>query len=161
MHGRPITQSLGGNTAVAWAQRYSLYQVNQISFDDFAKTYTAFYLKNGLTDFLEQQRDWRRGMQRNEQYLAGIRGRAILATDAAATAATPDAQAAAAREAESAWVRYRAITASRQIWDELNHARQLDLVKRDTLPENFVPPYEYSTNVLAKIRQRIRAEQTP
>lgn len=150
--------TLGGNTAVTWAQRYSLYQVNQISFDDFAKTYTEFYLKNGLEDFMEQQRDWRRGMQRNEQYLAGIRGRAILADQAAGAAADADAQSAAELDAESAWVRYRAITASRQIWGELNHARQMDLVKRDKLPEGFVGPYEYSSNVLAKIRARIRAE---
>ena len=150
--------TLGGNTAVTWAQRYSLYQVNQISFEDFAKTYTEFYLKNGLEDFLEQQRDWRRGMQRNEQYLAGIRGRAILADQAAAGAADADAQSAAGLDAESAWVRYRAITASRQIWGELNHARQMDLVKRDKLPEGFVGPYEYSTNVLAKIRARLRDE---
>lgn len=150
--------TLGGNTAVTWAQRYSLYQVNQISFDDFAKTYTEFYLKNGLEDFMEQQRDWRRGMQRNEQYLAGIRGRAILADQAAAAGAGADEQSAAALDAESAWVRYRAITASRQIWGELNHARQIDLVKKDKLPEGYVGPYEYSTNVLAKIRARLRAE---
>jgi len=150
--------TLGGNTAVTWAQRYSLYQVNQISFDDFAKTYTEFYLKNGLEDFMEQQRDWRRGMQRNEQYLAGIRGRAILADEAAAAATNADEKAADEIDAESAWVRYRAITASRQIWGELNHARQMDLVKKDKLPEGYVGPYEYSSNVLAKIRARIRAE---
>ena len=108
---------------------------------------------------MEQQRDWRRGMQRNEQYLAGIRGRAILADQAAAAAPTPEEKAAAELDAESAWVRYRAITASRQIWGELNHARQLDLITRDQLPEGFVGPYEYSPAVLAKIRERIRAEK--
>ena len=153
--------TLGGNTAVTWAQRYSLYQVNQISFDDFAKEYTEYYIRTGLEDFLEQQRDWRRGIQRNEQYLAGIRGRAILADLAADAAPTPEERAAAALDAESAWVRYRAITASRQIWGELNHARQLDLVTRDKLPDGFVGPYEYSSNVLAKIRQRLREEARP
>ena len=153
-----VNFTLGGNTAVTWAQRYSLYQVNQISFEDFAKTYTPFYLKEGLKDFLEQQRDWRRGMQRNEQYLAGIRGRAILADEAAATATHADEKAADETEAESAWVRYRAITASRQVWDELNHARQMDLVNRDKLPPGYVGPYEYSANVLEKIRARVRAQ---
>jgi raffinose/stachyose/melibiose transport system substrate-binding protein len=153
--------TLGGNTAVTWAQIYSLYQVNQLSFAKFAERYTQYCLREGLKDFLEQQRDWRRGMQRNEQFLAGIRGQAILADQAAAAAPTPAAQAAAAREAESAWVRYRAITASRQIWGELNHARQMDLVKRDQLPAGFVAPYEYSSNVLAKIRRRIREEAKP
>ena len=156
-----VNFNLGGNTAVTWGQIYSLYQVNQISLDEFAKRFTAYYLKNGLTDFLEQQRDWRRGMQRNEQYLAGIRGRAILADQAADAAADAAEQSAAELDAESAWVRYRAITASRQIWGELNHARQMDLVNRDKLPEGFVGPYEYSSNVLAKIRQRLREEARP
>ena len=156
-----VNFNLGGNTAVTWGQIYSLYQVNQISLDEFAQRFTAYYLKNGLTDFLEQQRDWRRGMQRNEQYLAGIRGRAILADEATAAAATPEEKTAGARDAESAWVRYRAITSSRQIWGELNHARQMDLVKRDKLPDGFVGPYEYSSNVLAKIRQRLREEARP
>lgn len=153
--------TLGGNTAVAWSQRYSLYQVNQISFDDFARTYTEFYLQEGLKDYMEQQRDWRRGMQRNEQYLAGIRGSAILADSAAAAAQTPEDKAAAELDAESAWVRYRAITSSRQIWGELNHARQLDLITRDKLPDGYVGPYEYSTNVLARIRARLRSEEKP
>ena len=153
-----VNFNLGGNTAVTWGQIYSLYQVNQISLGEFAQRFTAYYLKNGLTDFLEQQRDWRRGMQRNEQYLAGIRGRAILADEATAAAATPEEKTAGARDAESAWVRYRAITSSRQIWGELNHARQMDLVKRDKLPEGYVGPYEYSSNVLAKIRARLREE---
>ena len=154
-----VNFNLGGNTAVTWGQIYSLYQVNQISLDEFAKRFTEYYLKNGLTDFMEQQRDWRRGMQRNEQYLAGVRGRAILATEEAAASQTPEAEAAAQLDATSAWVRYRAITSSRQIWGELNHARQMDLVQRDKLPEGFVGPYEYSSNVLAKIRERIRAEK--
>ncbi len=156
-----INFNLGGNTAVTWGQIYSLYQVNQISFADFATRFTDYYLQNGLKDFLEQQRDWRRGMQRNEQYLAGIRGRAILADDAAAAATDPAAKAAAELDAASAWVRYRAITASRQIWGELNHARQVDLITRDHLPPDYVAPYEYSPAVLAKIRERIRAEVAP
>ena len=150
--------TLGGNTAVTWAQKYSLYQVNQISLEDFSKEFTEYYLKYGLDDFFEQQKDWRRGIQRNEQYLAGIRGRAILADNAAAAAQTPDEKAAAEKEAESAWVRYRAITSSRQIWGELNHARQVDLITRDAPPKGLVGPYEYSPAVLDKIRKRLRAE---
>jgi hypothetical protein len=145
-----VNFNLGGNTAVTWSQLYSLYQVNQISFADFARRFTGFYLKHGLADFREQQRDWRRGMQRNEQFLAGIRGRAILA-DLAADAP----------EAASAWVRYRAITASRQIWGELNHARQTALVNQDQLPAGFTAPYEYSPAVLDQIRARLRPEAAP
>jgi len=150
--------NLGGNTAITWAQKYSLYQVNQISLEDFGAEFSEFYIKNGLDDFMEQQKDWRRGMQRNEQYLAGIRGRAILADNAAASAATDEELAAAEADAVSAWVRYRAITSSRQIWGELNHARQFDLIMRDELPNGGIGPYEYSPDVIEKIRVRLRKE---
>jgi len=149
--------NLGGNTAVTWMQKYSLYQVNQISLEDFGTEFAEYYLKYGLDDFMEQQKDWRRGMQRNEQYLAGIRGRAILADNAAASAQTDEELTAAETDAVSAWVRYRAITSSRQIWGELNHARQMDLITRDT-PPDAVGPYEYSPEVIEKIRARLREE---
>ena len=154
-----INFALGGNTTVTWGQQFDLYKVNQATKKEFAEKFTKYYLENGLKDFLEQQRDWRRGIQRNEQYLAGIRGRAILADQRAASATDPAEKAEAAREAESAWVRYRAITASRQIWGELNHARQLRLVNQDALPEDFVGPYEYSPKVLAAVRDRLAQEQ--
>ena len=156
-----INFALGGNTTVTWGQQFDLYKVNQATKKEFAEKFTKYYLENGLKDFLEQQRDWRRGIQRNEQYLAGIRGRAILADQRAASATDPAEKAEAAREAESAWVRYRAITASRQIWGELNHARQLRLVNQDALPDDFVGPYEYSPKVLAAVRDRLSKEPSP
>lgn len=136
----PIT--LGGETMVKWGQVFSAYQVKQMSYDDMAKEYTAFYLENGMKDFLEQQRDWRRGMHQNERFLADIRSRAL---------------AAAGDEATSAWVKYRALTTSRQIWTELNHSRQLKLINEGpTL--GTVGPYEYSEKVLKKIRKRVMEE---
>jgi raffinose/stachyose/melibiose transport system substrate-binding protein len=154
-----VSFSLGGNTSVTWGQQYSLYQVNQISFDDFAEKFTKYYIKNGLQDFLEQQRDWRRGMQRNEQYLAGIRARAILADDALAQAKTDEERQARAIDAESAWVRYRAITYARQLWSEINHARSVAQINQTELPEGWRGPYEYSDRVLEAIRARIAAEE--
>ena len=156
-----INFALGGNTTVTWGQQLDLYKVNLCTKKEFADKFTKYYLENGLKDFLEQQRDWRRGIQRNAQYLAGIRGRAILADSRAAEAEDEAERAEAAKEAESAWVRYRAITASRQIWGELNHARQLRLVNQDSLPEGFVGPYEYSPKVLAAVRERLEKESAP
>lgn len=153
-----INFALGGNTTITWGQQLDLYKVNQVGKEKFAEDFTKYYLKHGLADFLEQQRDWRRGIQRNEQYLAGIRGRAILADEEAATTEDPAEREAAEKEAESAWVRYRAITSSRQIWGELNHARQLQLINKDEMPEGYVGPYEYSDKVKAKIRARLAAE---
>ncbi len=153
-----INFALGGNTTITWGQQLDLYKVNQVGKEKFAEDFTKYYLKHGLADFLEQQRDWRRGIQRNEQYLAGIRGRAILADEEAATTEDPAEREEAEKEAESAWVRYRAITSSRQIWGELNHARQLQLINKDEMPEDYVGPYEYSDKVKEKIRARLKAE---
>ena len=150
-----INFALGGNTTITWGQQLDLYKVNQVSKEKFAEDFTKYYLKNGLNDFLEQQRDWRRGIQRNEQYLAGIRGRAILADQRAATATDPAEREEARTEAESAWVRYRAITAARQIWGELNHARQVKLINQTEFPEDYVGPYEYSPKVMRHIRETI------
>ena len=136
-----INFALGGNTTVAWGQQLDLYKVNQASKEQFAETFTKYYLANGLKDFLEQQKDWRRGIQRNDQYLAGIRGRAMLADERAAKATDPEEAEKARREAESAWVRYRAITASRQIWGELNHARQLRTIYAEEAPNGGIGPY--------------------
>lgn len=133
---------LGGETATRWMQLYSLYQVNQISYDDLVDTFELFYKEQGYKDFLEQQRDWRRGMHQNERFLAGIRARAFMAEGP---------------EAESAWVKYRALTTSRQIWNEISHERQIKLIEKG--PDlTAVGPYEYSSRVLEKIRERIRTE---
>jgi hypothetical protein len=121
-------------------QLYSSYQVNQISYDELVNQFEPFYKEQGLKDFMEQQRDWRRGMQRNEQFLASIRARALAAEG---------------EEATSAWVKYRALTTSRQIWSELGHSRQVKLLEQgpDT---GAVGPYEYSTAVMEKIEKRVK-----
>lgn len=133
---------LGGETAIRWGQLFSLFQVGKIDYDGLVAQYAPFYLETGLQDYLEQQREWRRGMQRNEQFLAGIRARALGSEG---------------EEATSSWVKYRALTAQRQIWDEINHSRQLKLIKLEMdLPE--VGPYEYSASVMQKIKERVKRE---
>lgn len=134
---------LGGETATKWVQLYSLYQVNQISYDDLVKEFEPYYKEQGYKDFMEQQRDWRRGMHQNERFLAGIRARAL---------------AAGGEEAQSAWVKYRALTTSRQIWAELTRNRQVKLIEEG--PDvAAVGPYEYSPEVMKRIRARIKAEK--
>ncbi len=133
-------QTLGGETITRWNQLFSSYQINQLSFEDLAKDYTEFYLKNGMTDFLEQQRDWRRGMLRNEQFLAGIRAKAVASTG---------------DESTSAWVKYRALTTARQIWSELTHSRQMKLIEKGA-DAGAVGPYEYSPAVMEKITKRVK-----
>ena len=137
-----LPATLGGETSTRWSQLVSAFQVKQIDVDQLARDYTAFYRDKGLTDFLEQQRTWRRGRHQSEQFLAGIRAMAL---------ATPGP------EADSLWVKYRALTAQRQVWAEVDHNRQMKLVQQGLDPA-AAGPYEYSPAVLERIRQRLRQE---
>jgi hypothetical protein len=136
--------TLGGETMVRWGQLFSSYQVKQLSYEEMAKQYTAFYLENGMKDFQEQQRDWRRGMHQNERFLAAIRASALSASTAGAKQ----------DEALSAWIKYRALTTQRQVWNELNHSRQLKLIQ-DGPSLGKVGPYEYGPKVMERIRKRV------
>jgi ABC-type glycerol-3-phosphate transport system substrate-binding protein len=138
----PIT--LGGETIVKWEQLFSLFQIGQIDYDELSRRYSDAYLKDGLKDFEERQRVWRRAMHSSEQFLAGIRARA-LSTEG--------------EEQVSNWVKYRAITAQRQVWAEIDHARQVKLM-REGAGLQPVGPYEYSPAVLARVRARLSAAKT-
>ncbi|OGV72157.1 MAG: hypothetical protein A3K18_21130 [Lentisphaerae bacterium RIFOXYA12_64_32] len=131
--------NLGGETWIKWLQLFSLYQVNQISYDDLVKEFEPFYKEHGLIDFQEQQRDWRRSMTLNEQLLSGIRAQALFA-------ATPE-------DAAPAWVKYRTLTRDNQILPELLHAQQMHMVEKG-MSKDALGPYEYSQ----KARQRIKAD---
>ena len=132
---------LGGETWVRWLQLFSLYQVDQISFEDLAAEFEPYYEEHGLKDFMELQKDWRRGMSRNEQFLGGLRGQALTAD---ATAAGP------------LWAKYRILTGQRQIFPEIGHERQMRLVTGELeLPAQG--PYEYSPEVIDRVRRRVAA----
>lgn len=134
--------TLGGETVIRWGQLHALFQVGQIPFEEFAKQYKPFYLEKGLVDYLEQSRDWRRGMQRNELFLAGIRARALFSEGP---------------ESTTEWIRYRSLTANRQVWAEIDRSRQVNLMEKG-IAKDAVGPYEYSPRVLEKVRQRLATE---
>ena len=127
-----FTPTVGGETWLKWTQLYSLYQVGQISYEDLVNQYEPFYKEHGYQDFMEQQRDWRRGMQLDEQMLAGLRSEALLGN--------------AAR-----WGKYRSLVGSRQVTPEINRARQIRLIENGPR-DKTVGPYDYSPAVLKKIR---------
>jgi raffinose/stachyose/melibiose transport system substrate-binding protein len=130
---------LGGETWIRWRQLYTLYQVQQISYEDLAAEFAPFYIEQGAKDFEESNRDWRRALHRNELLLAGIRGAAMLQPPAAA---------------RSSWIKYRNLTIGRMIFRELGQRAQERLVSGDhRLPE--AGPYEYSAEVLARVRCRV------
>lgn len=136
-----LPATLGGETSVKWSQVVSAFQVGKMDFDTMAREYSAFYKEKGLADFMEQQRTWRRGMAQAEQFLAGIRAKAIATTGT---------------ESDSQWIKYRALTAQRQVWEEVNHSRQMKLIQQGLDPA-AAGPYEYSPQVLEKIKARLRA----
>jgi len=141
---KAFNPDLGGETWLNWMQLYSLYQVNQISFDDLVARYEPFYKENGFKDFMEQQRDWRRGMHLQEETLAGIRAQAMLADPASA---------------ESYWVKYRSLTNLRQVTPEIARSRQLRLIELG--PDNKeLGPYDYAPEVLERIRANINQDRS-
>ncbi len=135
--------NLGGETWLRWDQQYSLYQVRKISYEELIENVEDYYKERGLADFEEQQKDWRRGMHKNEQFLAGVRGKALLAR---------------AEDAQSQWIRYRSLTTDRQVSPEISHVRQMKLARQELeLPPTG--PYEYSEAVLNRVRARLEKEQ--
>lgn len=130
---------LGGETWVRWLQLYSKFQVNQIAYDDMVAEFEPFYVTYGLKDFMELQKDWRRGMHRNELFLAGIRAGALMADRA---------------DSNEAWLEYLALTTARQVTPEIGHKGEVKLVTGDRpLPE--YGPYEYSPSVIDEVRRRL------
>jgi len=133
--------NLGGETWIKWLQEYTLYQVGTSTYEQMVANFIPYYLKNGLKDFLEQQREWRRGILRNEQLLADIRAKALSTSG---------------DRAVSEWIRYATLKEGRQIKPEVQHYQQMLFIQKATVPGN-VGPYEYSETVLEKVRQRVKS----
>ncbi len=132
--------NLGGESWLKWTQLYTSFQVNETSYEEMAEAYEPFYKERGLRDFMEQQKVWRRAMHTHEQFLAGIRSRAL------------------AGDNSEAWVKYRLLTTERQVWPEIHHKRQLKLVTGELeLPE--AGPYGYSESVREKVRARLKERE--
>jgi len=131
--------NLGGETWLEWVQQYSLFQIKKISYEELAAKFEPFYEKNGMTDFLEQQKSWRRALHKEAQFLAGIRANAFYDRE----------------KSDSWWIRYRLITADRQVAREIIHERQMRMVLNG-IPDTVVNPYEYSPQVLEKVREKMK-----
>ena len=138
--------NLGGETWIRWLQLYSLFQVGQLSYEDLAKQYEPFYKERGHLDFMELQRDWRRSILMNEQFLSSLRADALLVEEPAN---------------ENTWVKYRMLTSTRQVLPEIAHARQVRLVE-EAVPAGEPGPYEYGPATMARIRAHLGlAEAAP
>ena len=130
--------NLGGETWLRWTQLYAKFQIKDIDYDELAAEFEPFYKKMGMTDYLEQQKGWRRALLKDEQFLAGVRAAALY--DKA--------------KSETWWIRYRSLMADRQITKEITHVRQMKMVTDGVTTE--VAPYAYSPRVLERVRQRLK-----
>ena len=139
---------IGGETRNKFEQLYPLYLCGKISYETFVAEFEPFYINQGLKDWQEKERDWRRALLMNEQLLGGMRAAALISNWTNAG------------DAESKWVKYRAMTRARQVMPEIDHNRKVQLIEKGPAP-NSTGPYEYSDEVLKKIRARVKEESMP
>ena len=133
--------AIGGETMIRWQQLYALFQIGQIDYAGVVKDFLPFYMEKGVEEFAELQRNRRRGRISDEQFLTGFRALAM---------ATPEAERAARL------VKYRQLTASRLIERDLD-AALLQRRLNEGQATNAVAPYEFSPEVIGRVRARLSA----
>ncbi|MDX2082031.1 MAG: ABC transporter substrate-binding protein [Terrimicrobiaceae bacterium] len=77
--------TISGDTTIRWKQLFDLFSVGQISYDDLAKDFGAFFRERGAVGLRLQHESWQRGLVQREQLRAGLLGRSLAADGATAT----------------------------------------------------------------------------
>ncbi|MBE2178937.1 MAG: carbohydrate ABC transporter substrate-binding protein [Chthoniobacterales bacterium] len=131
-----------GNTFIKWNQLYTLHQIGQLSYEDLAHQFTAYYTTQGREDFREFLRNRRRAQLQDEQLLVGLRQSARAQTGTA-----------------SDWIKYRTIVATRQADGDKTLLQQNRVF---TEPEALAREtfYQYSPAALENIARQA-APSTP
>ena len=132
--------ALGGETFISWQQLYSLFQVHQIGYEEIAREFLPFYLEKGDEEYMEMRRNRRRGMVRDEQFLAGFQEQAMAEQG---------------EQARSRWIKYRQLATDRLIGRDFGESLLLAKLKQGAVT-NSIGPYDFSPEVLAKVRARVR-----
>ncbi|MCX6985989.1 MAG: extracellular solute-binding protein [Lentisphaerae bacterium] len=139
--------NLGGETWIRWLQLASLYQVNpKFTFKELIGEFEPFYKEKGYFDFIEQMKDRNRVIPVNERFLAGVRSQAMLSKKDST-------------EAQSFWVKYRSQTRDRQIFPVIWSSIEMKYAKDGAPFTKGNGPYEYSPELLAKVKARVKAEK--
>ncbi|MBI1337323.1 MAG: extracellular solute-binding protein [Phycisphaera sp.] len=133
-------QNLGGETFIRWEQLMALFHVGQITYDQLRKQYEPFYLTKGVNELAENQRNRRRGVFRDDQFLAGFRARAMAATG---------------DEREQLWLKYRQLASSRLVTRDLANSRLMALYNKGLNPDS-PGPYEMTPELLERVRQHLK-----
>jgi ABC-type glycerol-3-phosphate transport system substrate-binding protein len=135
--------TIGAESFIKWNQLFSLYQINQISYDDMAAEFTQFFTTQGLEDFREFQRNRRRSQIQDEQLAVGLRSSAQLQKG---------------KDAEADWIKYRNVVVSRQM--AADHALMTEgLIFTDPEALRRQSFYQYTDKALDNVRKSVGAEE--
>ncbi len=134
--------TIGGESFIKWSQLFSLYQIDQISYEDMAAEFGRFFTTQGLEDFREFLRNRRRSQIQDEQLAVGLRSSAQLK---------------AGKEAEADWLKYRNVVVSRQLAaDQTLLSEGLIFADPEALRRQSF--YQYTAKALDNIRKSVGAE---
>ena len=134
--------SMGGDTVNKWNQITALFNIGQIDYPALTSEYRAYYLQHAPDEFAEFKRNVQRGLAGDEQFLAGVRARALTATN----------------DNARLWVNYRNMATSRLLLRDLNMALINELLAEGPVT-NAITPYEVRPAALAKVRARLAGLQ--
>lgn len=135
------TLAIGGETAIKYAQLFALYLVNQISYAELTQQYNGFYLDRGAADWIEANKDWRRGRVRDARLVGQFRVRALHEGD----------------NDSADWIKYRGQVWSRLINAEVGFYEQRRLVTQGAEDADLAP-YAYKPAVWAQVKARLARE---
>jgi raffinose/stachyose/melibiose transport system substrate-binding protein len=134
--------TIGGESFIKWSQLFSLYQIDQISYEDMATEFGRFFTTQGLEDFREFLRNRRRSQIQDEQLAVGLRSSAQLKSG---------------KEAEADWIKYRNVVVSRQLaGDQTLLNEGLIFTDPDALKQQSF--YQYTAKALENVRKSVGAQ---
>jgi raffinose/stachyose/melibiose transport system substrate-binding protein len=150
---------IGGDTWLAWDQEMAKFRTDaDVTPKQVAALMDKRFRNDCDKDWVENQmQSRRRGMAGMEVVLAGMRLQALEAEAAAARAvADPEVRKKAVQKAEGEWVKYRVLTTTQEVNQEILTARQLALFKKQWIPAN-IGLSEHTPQAIEAIRRRASA----
>jgi ABC-type glycerol-3-phosphate transport system substrate-binding protein len=149
---------IGGDSWTAWSQETSDYKTNnEITAEKLATNLERRFRKDSDKDWVENQMQGRRrGLITTDGILTGMRVRALAALDVEAQAADAKAKEAAAKQAQSEWIKYRVLSTTQEINQDVLTARQMALYKNTWVPEN-IGLTTYTSLAIENIRKNAKA----
>ena len=132
----------GAESFIKWSQLYSLFQIQQLSYEDLAEQFTRFWETIGREDFREYIRNRRRAQLQDEQLAVGMREKAKSETGV---------------QSQVDWIKYRNIVFTRQMEGDKTLITQ-GLVFNDPDALRKQTFYKYTDQALENIRKSIEAK---